>query len=84
MKTQFAPLEVHIAVVALLKRLAPYFEYFDVEDEGDFFETEDISVLEDPFRRFFDIFDKHMAQSDRYYGPVRLQDGRIIDIMEKG
>jgi hypothetical protein len=44
-KTQFAPIEVHVKVVELLYILKPLFEFLDVEDEGEYFESGDLSLL---------------------------------------
>lgn len=40
-KTQFAPVECHKEIVALLRQLESYFESLTVEDEGEFYETKD-------------------------------------------
>ncbi len=45
-KTQFAPLEVHIAICELLHLLKEkYFPSLDVSDEGEYFETVDAELL---------------------------------------
>jgi len=45
-KTQFAPVEVHIAIIKLLKYLSKkYFGEFDVKDEGEFWDSEDQELL---------------------------------------
>ncbi len=45
-KTQFAPLQVHITIIKLLKYLSKkYFSEFQVFDEGDYWETEDENIL---------------------------------------
>src|SRR5689334_12660576 len=37
-KTQFAPVEVHVRVIELLRLLAPEFQAVEVEDEGDYWD----------------------------------------------
>ena len=45
-KTQSAPLEIHITVVKLLKYLEKkYFKFFEVSDEGSYWETGDAALL---------------------------------------
>jgi hypothetical protein len=46
-KTQFAPLEVHIAIIRLLKYLHEnFFNFLEVIDEGEYWQTEDESLLQ--------------------------------------
>lgn len=46
-KTQFAGIEVHVAIIRLLKHLsAQYFSQFDLKDEGEYWETGDEEVLQ--------------------------------------
>lgn len=42
-KTQYAPSEVHIAVIELLHKVRPYFETIEVDDEGEYFETGELA-----------------------------------------
>ncbi len=45
-KTQFAPVEIHLSMVKLMKYLSNrYFEQFEVFDEGKFWETDDAALL---------------------------------------
>jgi hypothetical protein len=45
-KTQFAPLGIHIAIIQLLKYLNEnYFDRFEVIDEGEYWQTEDEDLL---------------------------------------
>ena len=49
-KTQFAPTDVHIAIVKLFKYLQQkYISNLDVYDEGDYWQTEDVRVLQKKF-----------------------------------
>lgn len=82
-KTQFAPVECHRAVVALLKLLEPHFEIFQVEGEGEYYETGSETQLQGHLDRCFEVMDEYLQNSEKYYGPVRLGTGRIIDIMEQ-
>jgi hypothetical protein len=44
-KTQFAPPEVHVQMVALLRMLQPFFRELIVRDEGEYWETADLDRL---------------------------------------
>jgi len=58
-KTQFAGVESHITICRLLKYLAgKYFLYFKVNDEGDYYETEDLHALEKKFGVYGEVLDQ--------------------------
>jgi len=82
-KTQFAPLEIHVSVVELLKEIEPYFEKLEVIDEGEYFETQDQGILKQHLDRCFEVLDGYLEQGDKYEGPVRLPSQRIVDVIEK-
>jgi hypothetical protein len=47
-KTQFAPVEIHVAVIKLLKYIRQkYISNFDVYDEGDYWQTGDEKILKE-------------------------------------
>jgi hypothetical protein len=49
-KTQYAAIDVHIAIIKLLKHLAyHYFSVFDLSDEGEYWETGDKEILRKRF-----------------------------------
>lgn len=50
-KTQFAGVATHLEVLDFLREIEPYFENFNVIDEGGFWETGDLGALEDQFER---------------------------------
>jgi len=80
-KTQFAPVQVHIDVAALLSAIAPHFSEISVYDEGEFYESGDELQL----RRHIDhcnaALEEHLAQDRSLTGPVRLPSGRIADLV---
>jgi hypothetical protein len=82
-KTQFAPIEIHQAVVEFLKSIEPLFDTFTVIDEGEFYESGDLEVLEGHIDRCFEMLDQHLEQPDKYEGPIRLENGRIVDLVTK-
>ena len=44
-KTQYAGADIHIAVVDLLRTVAPHFRDLEVYDEGRYWETQDVRTL---------------------------------------
>jgi hypothetical protein len=58
-KTQFAPVEIHIAVVHLLKYIRQkYMSNLDVTDEGSYWETSDAKLLREKIAFLTSIMDK--------------------------
>ena len=82
-KTQFSPIEIHVELIELLRRLQPHFEYLEVIDEGEFFETRDHETLAKHINRCFELLDEYLVQEDKYYGPIRLESKRIVDVMSR-
>lgn len=56
-KTQFAGSTTHKIILHLLKYISEkYLNYFEVADEGNYWETEDEAILEQSFKIYNDIF----------------------------
>ncbi|MBK8522171.1 MAG: hypothetical protein WAT20_09320 [Ferruginibacter sp.] len=52
-KTQYAGMDIHVAVLKLLEYLKDkYFSFFELSDEGMYWETKDIEVLKSQFARY--------------------------------
>lgn len=52
-KTQYAGMDIHVAVLKLLEYLKDkYFSFFELSDEGMYWETKDIEVLKSQFIRY--------------------------------
>lgn len=79
-KTQFADVATHMEIVGFLRDIEPYFEDLQVTDEGEFWETSDIKMLQQKFEDFFIARDNAIKENPRLKGPFRVQ-GRIIDLM---
>ena len=78
-KTQFAPLQVHVAIVDLLSKLEPHFLELKVYDEGDFYESGDELQLRKHMDRCNDVLQEHLAKDQSLKGagaPVERQDCR--------
>ena len=82
-KTQFAPAEIHIRVVRLLKEIAPQFVNLTVEDEGEFWESESRDVLAGHLDACFRAINDQLISRSDVQGPVRLANGRIADLVER-
>ena len=80
-KTQFAPVQVHMDLILLLRELAPYFEHLGVFDEGEYFESANERVLKSHLNRCFEVLDERLANDRSLRGPVRLPSGRIADLV---
>lgn len=81
-KTQFAGIDVHLKIIQLLKLIQPHFIELLVTDEGEYWETNDKTKLQHSFDSYFVAAEKAIAENPKLNGPFRLDDGRIIDLME--
>jgi len=81
-KTQFAPAQIHIAIIGLLKKIQPHFSNLTVVDEGEYWETEDTRLLEQNMSYIFEQIKNIKKENPNANGPFRTKDGRIIDIMQ--
>ena len=80
-KTQYAGISTHVEVIQLLRDIEPCFETFVVLDEGDFWETSDISSLEQRFETNFSAAEEMKKENPKLKGPIRLMNGRILDLI---
>lgn len=81
-KTQFAGLDIHVQIISLLKEIRSHFIDLQVVDEGEYWDTQDKSLLQNCLDNFFDAVEKAKQENPKLNGPYRLQDGRLIDLME--
>jgi hypothetical protein len=79
-KTQFAPLDFHIAIVALLRALQPCFATLTVEDEGEYFESEDRAKLAGHVDWCNAAIEKIKPAKPAARAGVKLPGGRILDL----
>jgi len=80
-KTQYAGISTHVEAIQLLRDIEPCFETFVVLDEGDFWETSDISTLEQRFETNFAAAEEMKKENPKLKGPIRLMNGRILDLI---
>ncbi len=81
-KTQFADLSVHILIINFLKQIQPYFDNFTVDDEGEYWDTFDVKLLQQHVDNCNHASDEMKRENNKMNGPFRLKNGRIIDLME--
>lgn len=80
-KTQFAPIEVHISIIKLLKSISPHFATLNVFDEGEYWDTEEVELLQKEMDYCFTQMEKMKNEDSTLSGPFRVENGRIIDLM---
>lgn len=52
-KTQYAGIDAHVALIRLFRYLSKkYFSHFEMNDEGNFWETDDLTVLKNQFSAY--------------------------------
>ncbi|HEX8315515.1 MAG TPA: hypothetical protein VF609_11005 [Flavisolibacter sp.] len=81
-KTQFADISVHILIIDLLRQIVPFFKSFNVEDEGEYWETSDINLLQQHIDNCFKVIEEMKQEDATMDGPYRLENGRILDLMQ--
>jgi hypothetical protein len=75
-KTQFAPVEIHIAVIKLLKYIQQkYISNLDVYDEGDYWQTGDENILKGKI----DFLNSAMDQLEDALKSIELKEGSTAE-----
>ena len=82
-KTQFAPIEIHIQLVEVLRSLADHFETLTIFDEGEYFDSSDRDRLTELRQKCFDALNNYLIEHPGSRGPERLKNGRIVDILSR-
>jgi hypothetical protein len=81
-KTQFAGLECHLKVIDLLKAIRPYFRELTVEDEGEYWETNDRTILAAHLNRSHQAIEEELRKNPSAQVKVKTPNGRIMDLIE--
>ncbi len=81
-KTQFAGPDVHVKVVELLRKLRPFFNELRVEDEGEYWDTNDRSKLESHIATVNRMIAEIRRTHPEVKGPIRIPSGRIVDVIQ--
>ncbi len=80
-KTQFAGPEIHIQILGFLSQISPLFDTFAVEDEAQFWETQDQAVLEGHFNQINAVLQDMKSENPAAQIQTRMPSGRIVDII---
>jgi hypothetical protein len=80
-KTQFAGVECHLRVIDLLRSIQPLFHELKVEDEGEFWETNDRAILEAHLDTVHGMIEEFRRKNPAAQFKVKEPDGRIIDLI---
>jgi hypothetical protein len=81
-KTQFAPIEVHKGIVSLFDQVRIKLSQLIIQDEGGYWETRDEEFLQDKIMDCYLAIQKTKEEDPETYGPVKTEDGRIVDLMK--
>jgi hypothetical protein len=81
-KTQFAPVEIHVKVIGLLREVSPHFSDLEVDDEAEYWETDNLDALRSHLQTCFSSMDELLSKQPHLQGPVRLPSGRIVDLTQ--
>jgi hypothetical protein len=80
-KTQFAGVECHLKVVGLLRAIRPFFRELEVEDEGEFWETNDQAILVAHMDRTRKVIEEELRKNPSAQMKVKSPDGKIMDLI---
>jgi hypothetical protein len=80
-KTQFADVSIHILIIDVLRQVEPYFDILKIDDEGEYLDTSDITILQAHFDNCFKAIEDAKRENSLLQGPFRLDNGRIVDLM---
>ena len=79
-KTQFAGPAVHVSVVELFRRIASEFAHLTIDDEGEYWESGNLGVLEAHMTAIEVRLQELVAESPGAEVRVKLPSGDIIDL----
>jgi hypothetical protein len=80
-KTQFAGVQIHIDVLKLLKAIQPFFRELKVEDEGEWWDTEDTQILTEHFAWAQKAIEAELRKTPSAQMNVKTPSGRIVDLI---
>lgn len=81
-KTQFAGPDIHLKVLDLLTLIQPFFSTFSISDEGEYWETRNLTVLVEHMNTTQQVIEDMLRQDPSAAMKVKTPDGRIIDLIE--
>jgi hypothetical protein len=80
-KTQFAGADVHVEIIRLFDALQPVLKSLAIKDEGEYWEKRDRALLENHLNLVKESLRQMKREEPAMYGPVKLKDGRIVDMI---
>ncbi len=80
-KTQFAGVECHLKVVDLLRAIQPFFRNLKVEDEGEYWETNDHTILAAHMDRTREVIEDELRKNPSAQMKVKTPSGKIMDLI---
>jgi hypothetical protein len=81
-KTQFAGVPAHLELIKLLKDFQQFFDELKVEDEGEYWQTENEDVLAEHIRRCDEVIAEIATKNPSAQVKVRDPRGRLMDLLE--
>lgn len=81
-KTQFAGVPTHVRLIKLLRDIEGFFETFKVDDEGEYWETGNETVLAEHIRRCNEVIAELAEKNPSAQIKVKTPDGRLMDILQ--
>ncbi|MER8547284.1 MULTISPECIES: hypothetical protein [unclassified Mesorhizobium] len=80
-KTQFSGAGAHIEIIRFLREITRLFSSLNVVDEGEYWELSDPSILQSNFDNVDAMLAEILLKDPTARGPIRLETGRIIDVI---
>jgi hypothetical protein len=80
-KTQFAGAATHLKVLEILKAIKPFFQNLKVEDEGEYWETENLQILTAHLNRSQEVIEEEIKKYPNGKMKIKTPNGRIIDLI---
>jgi hypothetical protein len=80
-KTQFAGAEYHLKVINLLKTIQPFFSELKVDDEAEYWDTNDRATLQYHLDTVQKLIEAELKKNPLARARVKAPDGKIIDLM---
>ena len=80
-KTQFAGVTIHLKVLDLLALIQPFFSTFSVNDEGEYWKTRDLTILQEHMNRTLEVIQDILREDPSAATKVKTPEGRIIDLI---
>jgi hypothetical protein len=81
-KTQYAEIETHLKIIEFLRLIETHFEWLNIDDEGEYWETNNLEILQSHIDKSFEIIEELKKNNKNQDGPFRILDERIVDLME--